>query len=65
MKSYRVEFAIDVEAMTSSEACQRAWELMTQRDSLLPIGTVLDVSDGERQDIDLQELTENKALGEE
>lgn len=65
MKIYRVKFEIDVEADTPEEACQRAWELMTQRDSLLPIGTVLDVSGGERQDIDLQELTENKALGEE
>ena len=62
MKTYRVDFAIDVEAETSVEACKRAWELMTQPDSLPPVGTILDISSGERQDIDLQELVENKAL---
>jgi hypothetical protein len=63
MKSYRVEFAIDVTAETPAEACRRAWELMTQTDSMLPVGTVLEVSSGNRQEIDLQALAENKALG--
>ena len=60
MKSYRVEFAIDVEAETTAEACKRAWELMTQPNSLLPVGTVLNNSSGERQDIDLQELAKTR-----
>lgn len=64
MKIYHVEFAIDLVAETPEEACKRAWELMTQADSLLPVGTVLDVRSGDREDIDLQELAENKVLGE-
>ena len=64
MKAYRVEFAIDVTAATPAEACRRAWELMTQPDSMLPVGTVLDVGSGKRQDIDLQELAEDEALGQ-
>ena len=64
MKAYRVEFAIDVMAETSAEACRRAWELMTRPDSMLLFGTVFDVGSGKRQDIDLQELAENKALGQ-
>ena len=63
MKAYRVEFAIDVTAETPAEACRRAWELMTQPDSMLPVGTVIDVG-GKRQDIDLQALAENEALGQ-
>ena len=64
MKAYRVEFTIDVTAETSAEACRRAWELMTRPDSLLPVGTVLDVGSGSRQDLDLQALAENKAFGQ-
>ena len=55
MKLYRVEFAIDVSAETPVEACQRAWELMTQPDALLPVGTVVDPDSGQREHIDLQE----------
>jgi hypothetical protein len=61
MKTYRVEFAIDVTAETANEACRRAWELMTRPDSMLPIGTVHEVANGERQDIDLQALAETQA----
>lgn len=60
MKLYHVEFAIEVTAETSEEACRRAWELMTRSDSLLPVGTVVDPDSGVREDIDLQELAENQ-----
>ena len=60
MKLYHVEFAIEVMADTAEEACRRAWELMTQSDSLLPVGTVVDPDSGSREHIDLQELAENK-----
>jgi ribosomal protein S14 len=59
MKNYRVEFAIDVKTETSREACERAWELLTSPDAMLPIGTVIDTESGESEDVDLQEEYEN------
>ena len=60
MKTYRVEFAIDVVAESPTAACQRAWDLMTQPDALQPVGTVIDPDSGDRTDIDLQEFAENE-----
>ena len=59
-KEYHVEFAIEVSADSPAKACQRAWELLTQTDSFQPIGTVLDLDTGDREDIDLQELAEEE-----
>jgi len=58
MKLYHVEFAIEVMAGTSEEACRRAWELMTRSDALLPVGTVVDADSNVRVDIDLQALAD-------
>ena len=60
MKIYHVEFAIDVVAETSEEACRHAWKLMTQSCALLPVGTVVDPESGKREKIDLQGLAEEK-----
>ncbi len=60
MKTYYVEFAIELDAESSIEACQRAWELMTGAESLLPIGTVIELDSGRREDLDLQALAEKQ-----
>lgn len=58
--NYHVEFAIEVTAATPEAACRRAWELLSGPGAMLPVGTVLDLESGDREDIDLQELNDNE-----
>lgn len=59
MNEYRVEFAIDVGAENPTQACQVAWAMLAHSDCL-PIGTVIASDTGKSQDIDLQEIVEEK-----
>lgn len=59
MKTYHVEFAIEVDADNPQEACKRAWELLSGPGAMLPVGEVIEhEGDGFREQVDLQELEE-------
>ncbi len=55
MKTYRVEFNIDVSAANPEAACLRAWQLLTKPGALLPIGEVIEHGgDGWPEQVDLE-----------
>jgi hypothetical protein len=56
MKTYRVEFSIDVSAESPEAAAKRGWELLTAPDAWLPVAEVTEHDgDGWPTTVDLEE----------